>query len=1042
MKRFVLLLTTLLFTVGLATAQTRVVKGNVTCIDDGDPLIGASVVLKTDVTKGTVTDVNGDFTLVVPANAKSLIVSYVGMIAQEVAITSNNLKIILKSDAKQLEQVVVTGYTTTSKKAFTGAASSVGSETVKAKFDANPINALNGNVAGVQMSMGSGQPGAPTTVYIRGRNSINSGTQPLYVIDGVPIETTTMGVRSSSGVSISPLSTISSDDILSVTVLKDATATSIYGARAANGVIVITTKRGQAGFKVNFSTRLGGATMPFFPHNYDLVNAQEYKALAIEGVQNGIKYKDVVGSGFLDNVAEYGLSLDGNKVEDIAKYLEMLTRVKNIDGPGTNWIKEVTRPGMLQNYSLDISGGSANPIAPRYFLSFDYLNEVGIVIGKDLQRYAMRANLEQAPNKYFKYGMNTSLSLTETNMGNGGGYFSDPLTSARMQSPMSPVYNPDGSFNLEMLSSAGNPVARRSKLGDRNEGKQYRALISPFATIQFTDWLSFTSRYGLDAYILDEFGYWSKYGSDGKKVNGLGENSTTFNFYQTITNTFNVRKDWDATHYINFLIGQEGQKTLLKQAYLEGKDYPVDDLVDVTLAAKPGEASTDRSELRLLSYLSNAEYHYLNRYYLSGSLRADASSRFAAKNRWGVFYSVGAKWALGNEEFFAPARKMVQDLTLRSSYGTSGNQAVGSGWYAGRGFYDFGYNYNNTPGSILLQFDNPDLKWEQTAKFNVGVDTRLFDRINLSLDYYYHKTKDMVFEQPLSQSVGIASYYRGVAYYKNIGELSNQGVEFMLGIDAVRTDNVNLNFAFTGAYNRNRVEKLASDLPLLSGLTITKPGESINTWNMKEWAGVDPETGVGLWYKNTKKEDGSIDRSITKNYNEAEKVILGRSTPDFIGGIKTTLKVYNFDLGLQLNYAVGGKIYGNNLHYDEQVGGSFGNPYTYWVAENRWKQPGDNAKVPMLVDSPNKWNSASSRFLMNGNYLKIQNLTLGYNFNGEWVKSLKLSNIRLFAAADNLYTFMAKDFRGYDPASIGSDGVQWWNYPQPFKFNAGFTLSF
>lgn len=420
MKKFVLLLTALLVSVSLAMAQSRVVKGVVTSAEDGEPVIGASVVLKTDKTRGTTTDFDGKFRLEVPASAKTLLVSFMGMKTEEVAITSGDLKIVLSSDSKVMEEVIVTGYSTTSKKAFTGAASSVGSETVKAKFDANPINALNGNVPGLQMSQTSGQPGAPTTIFVRGRNSINSGTQPLYVIDGVPLETSVMSTRASEGTEISPLSTLNSDDIQSITVLKDATATSIYGARAANGVIVITTKRGRAGFKMNFSARMGTSMMPKGLNGYHPVDAPTYKELAVEGILNTHKYSSLGLASIFDELnAEYSLGLTPDAA-GAAQFLNLYTGIPIIDGPGTDWLKEVTRRGFQQNYNIDLSGGGDTPRSPRYFVSFDYMNDKGIVRGKDLERYALRLNLDQAPFEFFSYGLNTSFSMTTTNMGSGG----------------------------------------------------------------------------------------------------------------------------------------------------------------------------------------------------------------------------------------------------------------------------------------------------------------------------------------------------------------------------------------------------------------------------------------------------------------------------------------------------------------------------------------------------------------------------------------------------------------------------------------------
>lgn len=1044
MKRILLLLTLLIATVGIATAQQRVVKGLVTSSVDGQPVIGATVVVKDSPTIGANTDADGHFSFEVPASAKTLLISFVGMVTKEVAITEGEIKVVLDEDSQMMEAVVVTGYGTTSKKAFTGAASSMGGEKVKAKFDANPVNALKGNVPGMTMSTESGQPGAPTTIFIRGRNSINSGTQPLYVIDGVPIETGSVGMRKREGIQVSPLATLSSDDIASITVLRDATATSIYGARAANGVIVITTKKGAAGFKMNFSARLGTSLLPVNSGSKRNrpVNADTYREMALEGMLNGVNYGKITGLGgkFAANSAKDPSSYP-NTEEGRLAFLQDYNGFPNLKPgeAGTDWLKEVTRAGFLQNYGLDISGGGDSPRSPRYYVAFDYLKENGTVVGKDLTRYAMRMNVEQAPFEFFNYGINSSLSLTETNMGAGGGYFSDPLTQAFMQSPFSPVYNPDGTFNFNTVNKY-NPVALRSKHGEKSYAKQYRALVSPFATISFFDWLSFTSRAGVDALIADEFGYWSFLQPQGKDMRGMGENGYNTNYYISITNTFNINKSW-GDHHLNALLGQEGQRQFSKIAYLAASNYAVEDLVDIVLASTPSEARTSREELKLLSFFSNAEYDFAQRYFLSASMRFDASSRFHKNNRWAPFYSVGAKWRMAEEEFFKPVTDYVQDLTLRTSWGTTGNQEVGSGWYAARGLYGYGSPYNNLPGKIFVQYENPNLKWEHTRKFNVGIDTRLFNMVKLSVDYYNHVTTDMVFGVPLSKASGLPTYIAGVDYYENIGSLQNQGVEFELGIDAIQTEDLSLSFTFTGSANQNKILKLATDNDLNTSITTIRKGHDIYTWYMPEWAGVDPETGRGMWYKNP---DNNRDnnRETTFNYREANQVILGKASPDFQGGFRTDLRWKDFDFSLLLSYALGGKIYGDNLRFDEQVGESLGNNYTQWVADNRWRNPGDNALVPMLTDVNTPWRSASSRFLMNGNYLKVQNIMLGYTLKHNSFETIGLSAIRFFLSFDNVYTFVAKDYRGFDPGGIAASGIQRWNYPQSFKFTGGLTLSF
>lgn len=1046
-----LLFAILMTSIGIATAQNRVVKGQVTSSTDGLPVVGASVVVKENPTIGENTDMDGHFSLTVPASAKKLIVSFIGMKTKEVAITDGEMKIILDEDQETLDNVVVTGYTSTTKKAFTGAASSVSDAKVKAKFDANPINSLKGNVPGVSMTNFSGQPGSPTTIFIRGRNSINSGTQPLYVIDGVPMDTSVIGIRSDEGASASPLASISSDDIASITVLRDATATSIYGARAANGVIVITTKKGTAGFKMNFSTRLGASTLPATSgsRRYRPVDATTWTDLFFEGVRNAYNYADILAktsnvggfyNDFIGNESEgkFPLTEEGMTKLALADFgIEFLPRGEK----GTNWFNEVFRTGLLQNYNLDISGGGESPRSPRYYVAFDYLKEDGIMIGKDLTRYSMRANISQAPYEFFDYGINTSLSLTEINMGASGGYFSDPMTQSFMLNPHLPVKLKNGDWNFN-TNTGYNPVAIRSEKGDKNFSKQYRALVSPFATIKFLDWLSFTSRMGADIMLIDEFGYWSFLQPQGRDMRGMGENGNFTRYYLSITNTLNINKNW-GNHHLNALIGQEGQKRWNKDAYLSSSNYAVDYLNDISLASSPSDARTSRFEMKLLSFFANAEYDYDQRYFASFSARVDASSRFHKNNRWAPFFSVGGKWRIASEEFMQSSKDYVQDLTIRSSFGTTGNQEVGSGWYAARGLYDYGYSYNNRPGMLFVQYENPDLKWEKTSKFNVGLDARFFDIISLTFDYYLHHTTDMVFGVPLAKEVGLPTYYSGVRFFENIGKLRNQGIEFELGIDAINTNDHSLRFSFTGSHNQNRVLKLSTDLPINRDITTIRVGHDIYTWYMREWAGVDPQTGVGMWWTNKTDKDGNvIEREKTYKYNEANQIILGKASPDFVGGFRTDYRYKDFDFSILLQYSIGGTIYADHLRYDEHGGSNIPNAYIQYVADNHWKQPGDNAEAPLMFVGAHNWNQASSRFLMNGSYLKIQNIMLGYTLKNKAFSNIGLSSIRFFASFDNVYTFVGKKYRGLDPASVAASGVQWWNYPIPFKFTGGVTFSF
>ena len=1015
-----------------ASAQVRV-TGTVVSAEDGQPVVGASVIVP-GTKVGAVTDMDGKFTLQVPDGHKNIRVSSIGMEAQTLQV-KDNVKVVLQGNASALNEVVVTGYGVTKKAAFTGAATTLNADEIGNKNDINPIKSLEGTIPGLQMNIGSGQPGAPATIYIRGRNSLNSGTQPLYVIDGVPFNNDVIGIRKSEGQETSPLSTLNADDIASMTVLKDATATSIYGARAANGVIVITTKRGTAGKpKFNFYAKVGFETLPSYTNRYKLTNAAQNLELATEALLND--YKDNGKNSVFASYNEaygWGLNYDADGAK---KFYDNFTGGWISSGNDTNWMDEITRTGALQSYGFDVSGGGANGTAPVYFASFNYDNNKSLMEGKDLKRYSFRFNMDQTPSRWIKYGFNTNLSLTETNMGAGGGYMSDPLTQVYMMSPFTSPKDANGNWNFD-TTTGYNPVAMRNPdNGDVSLAKQYRVLLSPYVQINFTPDLFFLSRGGMDAYIIDEFGYWSFMNQQGADMNGMGENAVTTRMLLTITNTLNYIHTFNNVHHLNLLIGQEGQKSHIKEAYLAGSNYPVQDKNDVTLAAVPGSAQTTNIELRLLSYFANAQYDFDNKYYLSGSFRYDGSSRFGSTHRWAPFWSLGAKYRISSEKFMDPVKNWLTNLSFRVSYGTTGNQEVGDqtnngkAWYTAQDLFTWGRNYNGVPGALHMQFGNPDLKWEQTDKFNVGFDFSLFNRVNVSFDYYNHQTKNMVFAVPISFTTGLNSYY------KNLGQLENKGVELSVNALLVKTKDFSWDATFTGSYNQNKVKKLSTDLPIEGTTQITEVGKPIYQFYMKEYAGVDPQTGEALWYLN---ESGD---ETTNNYNKAAKRYLGSPNPKFAGSFSTSLKWKGIDLGVQLNYSLGAKIYGNTLRYAERTSQTWYQNFSMYVYENRWQKPGDVTDVPKVTSATNYADRPSSRFLMSGDYLKIRSLNVGYTLPKALLKGTFLNNVRFYMNAENLYTFVAKDYRGFDPANVTSDGAQWFNYPLGRSFMFGVNVGF
>ena len=1031
MRKLVSLIVMFILSITMLMAQDRTVTGVVTSAEDGESVIGASVVV-TGTTIGTTTDIDGNFSLSVPQNAQTLTVSYIGLTTQVVKIGKGKLSIVLSSDEEVLDEVVVTGYGVTKRKAFTGSATTVGSDQLRARADANAINSLEGSVPGLQMNMTTGQPGAQANVFIRGRNSLNSGTQPLYVIDGVPINSDAMG----GGSGISPMASINSADIETMTVLKDATATSIYGARAANGVIVITTKRGQSGKpKTNFNMRLGFQTLPVFKKDYQVVNSKQYWELAEEALLN--HYKDDPNRSY---IGRYGYSADIAGADELIGDFYGYDKSKGID---TDWMAESTRNGFFQEYGVDVSGGGANENAPKYFTSFNYLSQDGFMLGKDLERYSFRLNLDHKPNKWVGYGANANVSYTQINNGLGGGYFSDPLTQVYMLNPNIPVRDENGEYVLE-TNTDYNPVALKDpKRGNKDIQKNWHVLGSAYITINLMKDLVFKSQVSMDAHLVDELSYTGFLAAEGAEENGYSTQRNIMRTLGNITNTLNYLTDFKEDHHVNLLLGQESNQTHLKNSSASVSNYPVDDLIEQTLASSYTGASTAQYDLCLNSFFANAQYDYANKYYASASWRRDGSSRFGANSRWANFWSVGAKYRLSAEDFMKSTENWLTNMTVRASYGTTGNQEVGqntfangegstSAWYSARNLYGFGTNYNGQPGSYHMQTGNPDLKWEQTNKFNVGIDLTLFNRVDLTVEYYNHVTSDMVFAVPTSLTTGLGETYQ------NLGELTNKGWEFQSTIGLIRNNKLTWDLTLNAAYNENEMTKMASSGAIVSGQQIIEVGYPIYEFYQQEWAGVDPQTGEGLWYLN---ETGT---ETTKDYNQAAKRHLGCASPKWQGSISSSLKWNGFDLSVQFNYATGGKIYGNCLRYDEQSGASWMDTFTNYVYENRWKSPQEpgNGLVPKMTAASTSWNKASSRFLMDGDYFKFKNLTVGYSIPKKLLKKAYLNNARVYFTGENLFTTSAKNYRGTDPASVNAAGTMWWNYPQPRIFTFGLSVGF
>ena len=934
------------------------------------------------------------------SSAGTLVISFIGMQSQEVKIKSN-VNVVLKSDAEVLDEVVVTGYGVQRKASFTGAASIVGEEAIAKKNDANFVKVLEGSVPGVQMNNSTSMPGVWGSVYIRGRASLNSGTQPLYVIDGMPVNSDTDAISTSDNNMVDPMSSINPADIESITVLKDAAATAIYGSRAANGVIVVTTKKGSEGkFNLNLDIKQGFVSMG--NNNMDFANAEESMKL------------------FTDGLTAY----QGGDWQENYNYL-----ADNYFGwdrkTSTDWMDAITRKGYYQDYNLSAQGRNGNT---GYYVSLGYLNTDGLIIGSDMERFSGRMNLD-SKFKWATIGVNTSYSYSTQNgfSLSTGGSMSSPLTAAiSSQTPMDPVYDSEGNYNnINMY----NPVALMDEdTGELNENKMQTINLNPYLQVDFGLGIYAKTTLGVNLTDLRQYQYWSAlYNPQAMDYNGLGQQYNSRNTVITWNNVVGWNHKFADKHDVSVMLGQEMQKKSYFYEYYAKSDFPFADsgMRDLTTAGTEQESEYYKKEARLASYFMDAHYSYADKYYLSGSYRRDGSSVFGSDTRWGNFWSVGGKWRISGEDFLN-GNNVITNATLRASYGTVGNQDID--WYAARGFYGAGYNYNQTPGMIPVSISNQELTWEVSKKFDIGFDLSLWHRLHFTFDFYNEITSDALFQVPLSMTTGMTETY------KNIGKIRNHGIEFSVNANILQTKDWTWSAYANLTWNENEVVKLSTDEPIEYTFQIIEEGRPYTQFKMKEYAGVDRETGKPLWYLN---ETGN---ETTSDYNAAAKRYVGDADPNVLGGFGTNLRWKDIDFGLSFNYRLGGKVYNSGAAFTG-FGMAFRTPLED-VALNSWTEENKDAKYPQYIyKDPYNATSTSSRFLYSGDYLRISNLTLGYTLPKKWTTKILIQRLRAYISVDNLYTFTASDFVGYNPET-SANGVIAWQYPATRTFIGGIQLTF
>lgn len=1001
MKKFLLLLVTVVLAIS-ASAQTLNVKGVVLQASDEEPIAGATVKAK-GTTIGTMTDANGEFTLTIPASVKYLEVSYVGMFPLEVAVKPN-LRILMEESENVLDEVVVTGYGSTRKAAFTGAASIVDGNVVERKSDANFVKSLEGQVTGFQYNNSTSAPGQYGTVYVRGMGSLSSSSQPLYVIDGVPVNSDYHGMSTSTNNYFDPMAAYNPNDIESVTVLKDAAATAIYGSRAANGVIVITTKKGgQSKLNVTFETRQGFSAVA--NNNMKYANAQQTLDMFASGVVAAGLYPDM---------------------ESATAYMKKRYQWDGVTD--TDWFNSVTRKAYYQDYNLSFNGtvGTTN-----YYANFSFNDVNGIVINSGNKRYSGRVNLD-TKYKFLSVGINTSYSYTDNNgfSQSTGGSFSNPLVAAvSSMLPFYPEYVGEGDEKTYNPVNYNPLAVSDKKLGDLLEINNQTLVANPWLRIDFGKGIWFKTNLGINLMDQREYNYWSAvYNPQAADYNGLGQQFNSRSSTITWTNTAGWDYTFNEKHAINLLLGQEMQKVNYREEYYAGCDFPFasSGMRDLSTAGNMEMGSSYyKNESTLASYFLDAHYSYDNRYYLSGSYRRDGSSVFGADHRWGNFWSVGAKWRV-TEESFLKGNRTLTNLALRASYGTVGNQSLPS-VYAARGYYAAGYNYAGIPGMVPSQISNPDLTWETSKKFDIGFDLSLLNRVHFTFDYYNEDTDDALYSVPLSYTTGLGSSYR------NIGKMRNYGVEFGVNGTAFYNNDILVNVFANITWNKNKVVKLA-DGSIEGSYSIIEEGRPYRQFYMPEYYGVDPENGKALYYKNAEGDE------LTDNILEAEKRYVGSAEPKVFGAFGVNANAYGFDFAMQFNYRIGNKVYDT------------GHTYTGWgmtlrtplqtVAENSWTPENPTAKYPQYIyNDPYKTMSNSSRWLMNGSFLRLSNITLGYTLPAKLTRKFFCDKLRVYTTFDNIHTWTASDFVGYNPETYSS-GVIAWQYPAVFTFTGGVQITF
>lgn len=1056
----------------MVSAQVSKVTGVVVSAEDGEPVIGASV-LVVGTNLGTITDIDGKYEIAnVPADAKHLRISYVGMETQQVSIKPGMIRTELRSDTEVIDEVVVVAYGTAKKSSFTGSASVVGAKNIEKRAITNATSALEGNTSGVQVTSALGQPGESASVRIRGFGSVNASNAPLYVVDGAVYN--------------GDISNINPSDIESMTVLKDAASTSLYGSSAGNGVILITTKKGSntsGGTGITLNISQGWSSRAY--DDYARVGVYDYYPLQWQMLKNSR-----ISSG--DTAEEAALYASENIIDEL-KYNPFVgvadTEIVGTDGrlnPAANalkwgddldWEDAAYSTGYRQEYN--VSYNSSNEKSDSY-ASVGYLKDNGYMLKTDFERYSGRVNYNVYPVKWFKSGVNLGLVRTNSNYStstsdNSSGY-SNLSRFIRTMAPIYPVHKHDletGEYLDAENNSTTDPSqytydyegARISSNGrdaiaetlwNEREISNMNTTARVYATIMPIEGLSLTVNYALENTDLRRKVYENPLVGDGTSGPGRLNLLTTRTLTQTFNQLINYNKSF-GNHTFDILLGHENYEYKYEYEYAMKIGEVISGIYDFENFTSINELSSYTNRYRKEGYFGRLNYDYADKYYASISYRHDGSSRFSKDNRWGNFWSFGASWRISEEDFMKDI-SWLSNLKLRASYGQTGNDAIldaddDASYYPYQLLYTLGVNNASEAGIYLSSLVDTNLKWETQVSADVAIEFGLFDnRLTGSLEYFTKQSKDLLFDTSIPLSNGVSSIVQ------NIGKVKNNGVEFDLNYQLLRRNDWTFSIGVNGTHIKNKVTQLpaGNENGIVTGSKKYMVGHSIYEFWLRQWYGVNPENGDGLYYLDTdayNEADGTLSESVkstlvtidgkqlTNSYRYAKYDYSGSAIPKLYGGFNFNLGYKDFELSAVFSYSLGGKVL--DLTYaDLMATDEFG----YAMSEDvkkAWQKPGDITDVPRLdansTHATSIGQSYSTRWLTNANYLNLRTVTLSYNLPAKWLHHVMVKNARLSVSAENL--FMIKARQGLNPQANYA-GVSYNEYMPARNITLGLNVSF